>query len=310
MGALAITMTRLPALVPIAAVFLQITIAPVFGQGRGQQGSPSDLEIRQAAAAIEQADGYADIVAATERYAAVISSPRVVQLVDDALQNPALHDTQRGVLLLERQLSLDCRALGAATAAKLLAVRVIAAGAMAANTPQQFAATLQKFAPLASTMNVALVRQALDTPGNNWPKPLLPLMEQLARDWPKLGALGAATRMAETANAAPAPAAGTAATRASSAGPTLAGHWRKTSVVFESPRDEHLVLHENGTAETWTVTASGRTPATRGRWSAKGATLSVTWEDGRQWGQPFTFFDGQLVFPNIPDQRQFWEAMR
>ena len=303
-------MTRLPALIPIAAVFLQITIAPVFGQGRGQQGGPSDLEIRQAAAAIEQADGYADIVAATERYASVISSPRVVQLVDEALQNPALNDAQRGVLLLERQLSLDCRALGAATAARLLAVRVIAAGAMTADTPQQFAATLEKFSPLASTMTVALVRQALDTPGNSWPKPLLPLMEQLARDWPKLGSLGAATRMAESANAAPPPVANPPSTPAPGRAPTLVGHWRRTSVAFDNPTDEHLVLHENGTAETWTVTASGRTPATRGRWSAKGATLSVTWEDGRQWGQPFTFFDGQLVFPNIPNQRQFWEAMR
>jgi hypothetical protein len=296
------TSPRLLVLASIAALLGQIAIAPILAQ----QGSPTDLEIRQAAAAIEQADGYADIVAATERYAAVISSPRVVQLVDDALQNPALSGAQRGVLLLERQLSLDCRTLGAAPAAKLLAVRVIAAGAMAADTPLQFAATLEKFAPFAGTMNVALVRQALDMPGNSWPKPLIPLMEQLARDWPKLGALGAATRMSEAANAAPAPTAGTAAAPA----PTLAGHWRKTSIVFESPRDEHLVLHEDGTAETWTATASGRTPSTRGRWSAKGGMLSVTWEDGRQWGQPFTFFEGQLVFPNISNQRQFWEPMR
>ena len=294
----------------MAAVFLQFTITPLFGQGRGQQGSLSDLEIRQAAAAIEQADSYADIVAATERYASVISSPRMVQLVDEALQNPALNDAQRGVLLLERQLSLDCRAVGAATAARLLAVRVIAAGAMRADTPQQFAATLEKFAPLANTMTVALVRQALDTPGSNWPKPLLPLMEQLARDWPKLGSLGAATRMAETASAAPPPVANPPSTPAPGGAPTLVGHWRRTSVAFDNPTDEHLVLHENGTAETWTVSASGRTPATRGRWSAKGATLSVAWEDGRQWGQPFTFFDGQLVFPSIPNQRQFWEAMR
>jgi hypothetical protein len=290
-------MTRLSALIAIAIVFAPITAAP----GLARQGGPSDLEIRQAAAAIEQADGYADIVAATERYAAVIASPRVVQLVDEALQNPALTDNQRGVLLLERQLSLDCRALGAAAAAKLLAVRVIAAAAVTADTPPQFAATLEKFSPLATAMNAALVRQALDTPGNSWPKPLLPLMEQLARDWPKLGALGAATRMAN-ANTVSAP--------PPSQGPTLVGHWRRTSIVFESPRDEHLVLNSNGTAETWVVTASGREPVTRGRWVSKGTALSVTWEDGRQWGQPFTFFEGQLVFPNVPNQRQFWEAMR
>ena len=294
-------MTRLLSLIAVAALPAAIG---------AQAGRPSDLEIRQAAAAIEQADGYAEIVAATERYAAVISSPRVVQLVDDTLQNPALDDTQRGVLLLERQLSLDCAALGAGTAAKLLAVRLIAAAAMAADTPQQLAATLEKFSPLAAAMNAALVRQALDTPDSTWPKPLVPLMEQLARDWPKLGALGAATRMAEAASVTPAPAAPPASPPVSTQGPTLVGHWRRTSIVFDSPRDEHLVLLANGTAETWTVTASGREPAARGRWSAKGSTLSVTWDDGRQWGQPFTFFEGQLVFPNIPNQRQFWEAMR
>lgn len=38
--------------------------------------------------------------------------------------------------------------------------------------------------------------------------------------------------------------------------------------------------------------------------------LSVSWEDGRQWGQPFTFYEGELVFPNVQNQRQFWEAIR
>jgi hypothetical protein len=283
-------------------VFLMFTVGPITGQGR----SPSDLEIRQAANAIEQADTYDEIVAATERYASVISSPRVVEMVDQLLQNPSLNETQRGVLLLERQLSLDCRAFGGAAAAKLLAIRVIAGNAMSADTPQQLAAALDKFSPLAGTITVALVRQALDTPGSSWPKPLLPLMEQLARDWPTVGSLGAATRMAEAANnvaaAAPKP--------VPSRGPTLVGHWRSTTISFESPRDEHLVVREDGTAETWIVTASSRTPVTRGRWIAKGTTLSVDWEDGRRWGQPFTFHEGQLVFPNIPNRRQFWEAMR
>jgi hypothetical protein len=36
----------------------------------------------------------------------------------------------------------------------------------------------------------------------------------------------------------------------------LAGHWRKTTIVFESPRDEDLVLNANSTFQIWTVTAT------------------------------------------------------
>lgn len=283
-------------------VFLALTLTPI----AARQGNPTDADIRQAAAAIEQADSYDEIVAAATRYADVISSPRVVALVDTLLKDPAINETQRGLLLLERQLSIDTRNLGAAAAAKLLSIRAIAGSAIAADTPQQFAAVLDKFAPLAVSMNVELVRQALTTPGSNWPAALLPLMEQLARDWPKLGSLAAATRMAQAGNATPPP----ATKPTPNPNPTLVGHWRSTSIVFESPRDEHLVLNANGTAETWVVTASNRTPVTRGRWNLKGTMLSVSWEDGRQWGQPFTFFQGQLVFPNIPNQRQFWEAIQ
>ena len=294
----------------LASAFLVLVSATIHGQAPppGRPAVPSDAEIRQAAAAIEQADGYAALLAAAQRYAAVISSPRVVEMADGLLQNPSLNETQRGMLLLERQLSIDARAFGAVAAVRLLAIRVIAGSAVQAETPEQFATVLEKFSPLASAITVELVRQALNTPGNTWPERLLPLMEQLARDWPTLGALGAATKMAATANAAPAPV--PAPTPAPSQGTTLAGHWRKTTIVFGDPRDEHLVLREGGIAETWVVTATSRTPVTRGRWSAKGATLSVMWEDGREWGQAFMFYQGQLVFPNIPNQRQFWDAVR
>ena len=35
-------------------------------------------------------------------------------------------------------------------------------------------------------------------------------------------------------------------------GAELVGHWRKTTIVFESPRDEHLILYPNSTYENWT----------------------------------------------------------
>ena len=297
--------------VALFAVFMD---APVAGGGPAMQpkGGPTDLEIQQAAAAVERADGYEQIVTAVERHANALSSVRLAELVDQLLQNPDLNDSQRGVLLLERQLSLDCRQLGASAAATLLAVRVIAANAISSDTPQQFAAVLDKFAPLAGTMTVELVRRALDTPGNSWPAPLLPLMEQLARDWPSVGSLAAATRMAESANKVPAPTPAPDPDRnpISSPNPTLVGHWRSTEIVFGSPRDEHLVLVVDGAAETWIVTATSRSAVTRGRWSVKGTMLSVDWEDGRRWGQPYTFFEGQLVFPNVRNQRQFWEAIQ
>lgn len=298
--------------VPLVVLLLLLapTIVPGAGghldqipsSGKPPRNNPSDAEIRQAVTAIERADGYRDILEATERYEDIFSSARMVELADAQLQNPALDANQRGLVVLERQLSLDCRVRGATIAARLLSVRLVAGYALMADSPQQFAGVLEKFSPLAKEMNAQLVREALDTPGNTWPKGLLPLMEQLARDWPAQGALAAAARMAEAAKPADAPTA--------DPGQTLTGHWRSTTVVFEGSRDEHLVLHPDGTAETWTVTASDRSRPTRGRWSSRGATLSIDWEDGRQWSQPFTFHEGQLVFPNVANRRQFWELIR
>ncbi len=267
------------------------------------QGNPTDAEIREAVTAIERAEAYRDIQDAVRQYEEVFRSPRLVELADAQLQWSDLDTNQRGLVILERQLSLDCRLRGAAVAARLLSVRLVAGYALMADTPQQFAEVLEKFAPLAKEMNAQVVREALDTPGNTWPKGLLPLMQQLALDWPERGALAAATRMAEAAKPADGP------TPAPGGGQTLTGHWRSTRIIFESPNDEHLVLHPDGSAETWTVTASGRSQPTRGRWRTEGRTLSVDWEDGRQWSQPFTFHEGQLVFPNIPNRRQFWERI-
>jgi hypothetical protein len=88
----------------------------------------------------------------------------------------------------------------------------------------------------------------------------------------------------------------------------LIGHWRKTTVVFESPRDENLVLHPDGTAEKWIVTASERSEARSGRWSVQGKTLKLLFGEDEV-SRPFTIYEGQLVFPNIPNRRQFWEKI-
>jgi hypothetical protein len=90
----------------------------------------------------------------------------------------------------------------------------------------------------------------------------------------------------------------------------LIGHWRNTKIIFDSPRDEHMVLQANGSAEKWSVTASRRSGTVRGRWGSQAKTLSVDWEDGVQWSRPFTFHEGQLVYPNIQNQRKFWERIK
>ena len=88
----------------------------------------------------------------------------------------------------------------------------------------------------------------------------------------------------------------------------LIAHWRKTTIVFGSPKDEHLVLHADGTAENWTVTAESRSEHVAGRWSVEGKTLTLLFGENEN-SKPFTFYQGQLVFPNIPNRRGFWDKI-
>ena len=45
-----------------------------------------------------------------------------------------------------------------------------------------------------------------------------------------------------------------------------------------------------------------------GRWSIEGKRLTLSLGDHEN-SQPFTFYEGQLVFPNIPKRRGFWEKI-
>ncbi len=89
----------------------------------------------------------------------------------------------------------------------------------------------------------------------------------------------------------------------------LVGHWRKTTIVFEQPEDEHLALHADGTVENWIVTASGRSAPTAGTWSVEGKMLNLLLDGHERISQPFTLYEGQLVFPNIANRRRFWENL-
>jgi hypothetical protein len=88
----------------------------------------------------------------------------------------------------------------------------------------------------------------------------------------------------------------------------LIGHWRKTTISYTGPLDEHLVLHVDGTVENWTATAYERREPVTGHWNVEGKNLILS-ICGNYRSSPFTFYQGQLVFPNIPNRRGFWEKI-
>jgi hypothetical protein len=87
----------------------------------------------------------------------------------------------------------------------------------------------------------------------------------------------------------------------------LVGHWRETQIGYVVQQDTHLVLDEEGNADTWTVTATQRSEVTSGTWSSNGKMLTLKFE--REQSSPFTFYKGQLVFPNIQNRRRFWDRI-
>lgn len=91
---------------------------------------------------------------------------------------------------------------------------------------------------------------------------------------------------------------------------SLVGHWRKTTIMIDGhAKDEHLVLHANGVAEDWVVTASSRTRPLSGVWRVEGKYLKMQFQGRYAVSLPFTFFRGQLVLPNIANKRGFWRKM-
>jgi len=88
----------------------------------------------------------------------------------------------------------------------------------------------------------------------------------------------------------------------------LIGHWRKTTISYTGPIDEHLVLHSDGTVENCTATAYERREPVTGHWSVEGKTLTLSF-GGNDRSNPFTFYQDQLVFPNIQNRRGFWEKI-
>jgi hypothetical protein len=90
---------------------------------------------------------------------------------------------------------------------------------------------------------------------------------------------------------------------------TLVGHWRKTTIQHTGPHDEHLVLGQDGTMTDWVVTAESQSEPVSGAWRVDGNILTIIVDGRVANAQPFTFYEGQLVFPNVQNRRGFWEKI-
>ena len=105
----------------------------------------------------------------------------------------------------------------------------------------------------------------------------------------------------------------------------LVGHWRESvseqpsigsvelGVYSSGARDTHLVLLPNGTGAMWTVReeSRNRTRVTKGYWRCDSKTLLLVSDAGEQYMLgPYTFHNGQLVFPNTQNQRRYWDRIQ
>ena len=184
---------------------LLIAASPLL-YAQGSATSYTVAEVQQAFNAIENAGDYQQFSQAVATHEALLGHPQVLQLVDRLLESAELSDEQRNFMHLERALVHDVGQYGAGTAAQLSGIRFIAGATLSAQTVEELAAAMNGFAPLAHAMSPEMVQAALQQPANRWPAALLPLLQQLGRDWPVYGAQGAAARLAESvaANGSPA----------------------------------------------------------------------------------------------------------
>jgi len=161
------------------------------------QGSGNDEDILRAVKDIEAAATFSQVQTAIDSHETVWKDPGTVAVLNDTLARPLAVDI-RLLRQLERELALDYQRHGREVAAALHSVRILAMAALSAQSVREFAAFMGGFSELADSLNPNLVRAALRPAAGNYPPALLSLMEQLGGDWPRYGALNAATRMAQS----------------------------------------------------------------------------------------------------------------
>lgn len=190
-------------------VALLLSVQATGSHAQETAGDWSLARVQQAFAAVERAGDYDALLAAVTEHAATIGDPRLPGLIDGLLP-AAQDDAQRNILLLERALCVDVAAHGAPIAARLSAIRLLALAALRADSAEELAVSMERYAPLAAEMDAASVSLALTQPAQWWPADLPALLHRLGSDWGTHGALDAARRMAANAAAlAPADAAAT-----------------------------------------------------------------------------------------------------
>jgi hypothetical protein len=89
----------------------------------------------------------------------------------------------------------------------------------------------------------------------------------------------------------------------------LVGHWRRTRFVYGETIDDNLTLAADGRMTSWQVTATSRSARQPGRWRVEGKHLMLHRQGDEEGGAPYFIHEGRLVFPNIPNQRQFWDRV-
>jgi len=147
---------------------------------------------------IEAAETFSQVQMAIDRNETVWGDRSTVAVLNYILGNPSLNGDIRFRRQVERELALDYQRYGREGAARLVSVRILAVAVMRAQSVQEFAAVMERFSELADSLNPNLVKAALRPAAGNYPPALLSFMEQLGRDWPRYGALNAATRMARS----------------------------------------------------------------------------------------------------------------
>lgn len=162
------------------------------------QGSGSLENILRAVQDIEAAESFSQVQTAIDSHETVWKDRSTVAALNNTLAIPSLASDIRYRRQVERELALDCQRYGTEVAARLLSVRILAVAAVRAQSVREFAAIMGRYSELADSLNPNLVRAALRPAAGNYPPALLSLMEQLGRDWPRYGALNAATRMAQS----------------------------------------------------------------------------------------------------------------